>query len=121
MFALLGFLTLQVMSGLASDDEIAFAGPLTRFIPGDLVSLATWYHKAVGQWVVIGLAVLHIAAVLYYLWRKKQNLIAPMVHGDKRLPIPASASRDDARTRVLALVVLAACGAAANWIAALGG
>lgn len=121
VFALLAALMLQVLSGLFSDDEIAFAGPLTRFVSGDTVSLATWYHKAIGQWLVIGLVVLHIVAVLYYLWRKKHNLITPMVLGDKHLPAPASASRDDTGSRLLALVLLAACGVAAKMVGQLGG
>ena len=32
VFAMLGFLLAQVGTGLLSDDEIAFAGPLTRFV-----------------------------------------------------------------------------------------
>lgn len=121
VFGLLGALALQVLSGLTSDDEIAFAGPLTRFASGDWVSLATWYHKAVGQWLVIGLVALHIAAVLFYLWCKKQNLVGPMLQGDKHLGTQAPASRDDAPARMLALAVMAACAAAANWVAGLGG
>lgn len=121
VFGLLGALAVQVLSGLSSDDEIAFAGPLTPFVSGDWVSLATWYHKAVGQWLVIGLVALHIAAVLFYLWRKKQNLIGPMLRGDKHLDAHAPASRDDVRSRVLAVAVMAACAAAANWVAGLGG
>ncbi|KQP21650.1 cytochrome b/b6 domain-containing protein [Pseudorhodoferax sp. Leaf267] len=121
VFALLAALLVQVLSGLTSDDEIAFAGPLSRFVSNAVVGQATWYHKAVGQWLVIGLVVLHIAAVLYYLWRKKQNLLQPMVHGDKQLASPAAASRDDGASRMLALVLLLLCGAAANWISSLGG
>ena len=34
MFALLGFLTLQVATGLVADDEIATVGPLIGFIRG---------------------------------------------------------------------------------------
>lgn len=119
VFALLLVLALQVASGLMSDDEIAFSGPLARFVPGSTVSLATWYHKAVGQWAVIGLVVLHVLAVLFYLWGKKQNLITPMLGGDKQLAAPAPVSRDDAAARLLAAVVMAACGAAAWWVASL--
>lgn len=120
VFAMLAALGLQVLSGLSSDDEIAFAGPLSRFVSGDVVQLATWYHKAVGQWVVIALIVLHVAAVLYYLRRKKNNLIAPMLRGDKQLAIATAASRDDTGSRALALVLLAVCATFANWVAGLG-
>jgi cytochrome b len=106
VFALLLFLLAQVSTGLLSDDEIAAAGPLTHLVSGRVVSLATWYHREVGKWVLIVLVCLHILAILYYLWRKRQNLITPMFTGDKVLLQPAAAARDDTRTRLLALVLV---------------
>lgn len=120
VFALLGVLALQVASGLSSDDEIAFAGPLARFLPGGLVSQATAYHKNWGQWLVIALVLLHIAAVLFYLWARRQNLVRPMLDGDKHLPLPAPSSRDDARSRMLALTIAGISAAAAYWVSGLG-
>jgi cytochrome b len=109
VFALLIVLLAQVATGLVSDDEIASAGPLTHLVPGAWVSLSSWYHRAVGQWVLIGLVGLHIAAVLWYLWGREQNLILPMVSGDKLLPEAVEAARDDVRSRLLALVLLLLC------------
>lgn len=106
VFALLLLLLAQVGTGLISDDEIASAGPLTHLVSGRIVSLATWYHAKVGQWVLIALVSLHVLAVLYYLWAKRQNLIRPMFNGDKVLSHAADAARDDTRARVLALVLL---------------
>ena len=83
VFAMLAFLLAQVATGLISDDEIAFTGPLNRFVATGKGLAATWYHKQVGQWVLIGLVVLHVLAILYYLRRKKDNLVKPMVAGDK--------------------------------------
>jgi cytochrome b len=120
VFAMLGVLALQVASGLSSDDEIAFAGPLTRFISGDLVGLASSYHKGWGQWLVIGLVALHVAAVLFYLWGRRQNLIRPMLAGDKALAQPMAASRDDTGSRLLALCLAAACAGIAFWVSGLG-
>ncbi len=120
VFALLAVLLLQVVSGLSSDDEIAFAGPLTSFLPGDVVSQATRYHKDWGQWLVLGLIALHITAVLYYVWARKQALIRPMVDGDKTLAVPATASRDDAGMRLRALLILALCSAVAYGVSILG-
>lgn len=106
VFALLLFLLAQVGTGLFSDDEIASSGPLTRFASGNLVSLATWYHREVGKPVLIGLVVLHILAIIYYLWRKRQNLVLPMIWGDKALAHPVAPSRDDAGSRLLAVGLL---------------
>ncbi len=118
VFALLAVLFAQVGSGLLSDDEIAFAGPLTRFVSGATVNLATNYHKNIGKWIILGLVVLHIAAIAYYFWRK-HNLIKPMLHGDKQLEVAVLPSRDDAASRISALVIFGICGAFVAWISSL--
>jgi cytochrome b len=119
VFALLGFLALQVATGLISDDEITNQGPLARFVSNARVSLATWWHKDVGKWVIAALIVLHIAAILFYLYKKKENLIRPMIHGDKAMPQAVEASQDTGLSRALALVVLLICGGFVWWIASL--
>lgn len=120
VFALLFFLGFQVATGLVADDEISNTGPFNRFVSGDLASQASGYHAAVGQWILIALVLLHVAAVLFYLLRKRSNLISPMLHGDKSLPPQVPASRDSAATRVFAAVLVAACGAAVAWLVSLG-
>lgn len=111
VFALLAVLVAQVATGLISDDEIAFTGPLNRFVASATALAATSYHRQIGQWLVIALGVMHIVAVLFYLWRRREDLISPMLHGDKPIGTAQApglpASRDDARARLLALVVMA--------------
>jgi cytochrome b len=121
VFAMLLVLLAQVGTGLIADDEIAFTGPLNRFVASSTGLAATWYHKAVGQWLIVGLVLLHVAAIVYYLKKKRENLVRPMVVGDKDLAAPAAASRDDARSRAVALVVVAACAALVTWIVSLRG
>jgi cytochrome b len=121
VFAMLAVLLAQVGSGLVSDDEIAFQGPLNRFVSSATGLTATWYHKQVGQWLLVGLVVLHIAAVLYYLLRKKQNLIRPMVVGDKLTGSAVAPSRDDGWSRLVALVVFGVCASAVYLLVRLGG
>lgn len=121
VFGMLVLLAAQVGTGLVSDDEIAFTGPLNRFVSDGTGLKATWYHKEVGQWLIVALVALHVAAVLFYLVRKRQNLVRPMLVGDKELATPAKSSRDDAASRTVALAVLAACGALLAWVASLGG
>jgi len=110
VFAMLALLLAQVGSGLFSDDDIAFAGPLTRFVSNATVSLATNYHKNIGKWVILALVLLHIAAIVFYLWRK-HNLVAAMLHGDKELIVAVPSSRDNAWSRISAVVVLGICAA----------
>ncbi|MDP2449931.1 MAG: cytochrome b/b6 domain-containing protein [Polaromonas sp.] len=119
VFAMLGVLLAQVGTGLLSDDEIAFAGPLTRFVSNATVGLATDYHKNIGRWILLALVVLHIAAIVFYLWRK-HNLVGAMLHGDKELVTAVPASRDDTASRLLALGVLLVCAAGVYWISSLG-
>jgi len=119
VFALLTVLLLQEISGMASDDEIAFTGPLARFLPGRWVGLATWWHKDVGQYVLYGIIGLHLLAIVFYVLIRRHTLVRPMLHGDKQLPHAVPASRDDAASRALAAVVLAACGACAWWVSTL--
>lgn len=118
VFALLAVLLAQVASGLISDDEIASAGPLVRFVSNATSNLATNYHTNIGKWIILALVVLHIAAILFYLWRK-QNLIKPMLHGDKQLTVAMPASRDDAASRAAALVIFGICVAFVVWVASL--
>lgn len=121
VFALLLVLFVQVGSGLFSDDDIAFAGPLTALVASDWVGAATSYHKNVGKFLVIGLVVLHLFAIAFYRWAKKSALVRPMLTGDKRLAQPARSSRDTAASRISALVVLVLCATVVNRLVALGG
>lgn len=106
VFALLVLLVLQVATGLVADDEVATVGPLNRFVEPVLGLAASTWHKRVGQYAIIALAVLHVAAVLYYLRAKRRNLIAPMWHGDKLLAPGTPASADGLRQRVLAAALI---------------
>ena len=118
VFALLGFLAAQVSTGLLSDDEVAYSGPLTHLVSNATVELATFYHAAVGKWALLGLVLLHIGAVIVYQWRQ-HKLINAMMHGDKTLPLAVPSSRDDLVSRTTALVIFALCGAGAYWISTL--
>jgi cytochrome b len=114
VFALLLVLLAQVTSGLFSDDEIAFAGPLTALVSGNTVSMATGYHKEVGKLILIGLVVLHLLAIGYYKKVKKTDLVGPMIHGDKALDAAVAPSRDTAGSRILALCIFGLCAFAVN-------
>lgn len=94
VLAMLVFLTMQVASGLMSDDEIAAAGPLTRFVSSAWVSNATFYHKDIGKFILLGLVVLHLLAIAFYFFRKRENLVKPMITGDKSLDFAAPSARD---------------------------
>ena len=121
VFAMLGFLLLQVGTGLFSDDEIASSGPLSKFVSEHTVGLATRYHKDFGKYILLALLLLHVAAVIFYLLRMRQNLIQPMLDGYKALPQEAQASRDDTASRLLAALVFTGCAGAVTLMVVLAG
>ncbi len=119
VLALLLVLSLQVVSGLLSDDEIAFSGPLSRFAPSEWVSLSTAYHAEWGKLILVGLVVLHLLAIGYYKWIRKTSLVAAMITGDKSTDLLQPASQDGLAQRLLALALASCCLAMAAFVASL--
>lgn len=78
--ALLLVLLAQATSGLMADDEIATQGPLAAKVSNAIVAKMSALH-AYNQWAVVALVVLHLAAIAYYQWGRRVDLIGPMVHG----------------------------------------
>jgi len=82
--ALLAALLVQVGTGLFSNDGIASEGPLAKLVSGGLSDRITTLH----HWnfrVLLVLASLHVAAVVYHWLALKENLIGAMFSGVKRL------------------------------------
>jgi len=115
VFALLFVLSVQVLTGLFVDDEIAFQGPLAKYVPNWLVSFLSEIHEG-NQVVIYTLITIHIAAIIYYKKFKGEDLIKPMISGNKEIDPSEEASylssdlgrasKDGALQRGLALVLL---------------
>ena len=115
VFALLFVLSVQVVTGLFVDDEIAFQGPFTKYVSNATVSFLSQIHEG-NQVVIYTLITIHIAAIFYYRKFKGENLIKPMISGDKEIDpseeakyLPADlgqSSRDGGLQRGLALLLL---------------
>ena len=121
VFAIIAVLLVQVSTGLVADDEIANVGPLNKLVSNALAALATSWHKQWGQWLIFLLVATHVGAIAYYYFRKKLNLVKPMLDGDKHLPADTPASADGWRQRVLALALALVCAGCAIAIVRLGG
>ena len=124
VFAMLGLLAVQVATGLFADDEISNTGPLVKFVSNTTSSAVTKWHEGYGQWLIIALIaliVLHVGAILYYLTAKRRNFVGPMVTGDRQLVAPAPHAVDNARSRTLAALLLAACAVLVGWVVGMGG
>ena len=113
VFAMLGLIGLQAVGGLFANDDIASEGPLAKFVSKATSDSITGLHQ-LNQWIILALVVLHVGAILFYLFRKRENLIRPMLDGDKAANDAGLASPDDAALRLRAAVILAIC-AGAVW------
>ena len=115
VFALLLVLSVQVFTGLFVDDEIAFQGPLEKYVPNRVVSILSEIHEG-NQVVIYTLITIHIAAIIYYKKFKGEDLITPMISGDKEINPSEEASylpsdlgrvsKDGVFQRAIALVLL---------------
>ena len=115
VFALLLVLSVQVITGLFVDDEIAFQGPLAKYVPNFLVSILSEIHEG-NQVLIYTLITIHIAAIWFYKRFKGDNLIKPMLVGDKEIDPSEEAqylasdlgqpSKDGVLQRAFALILL---------------
>lgn len=115
VLAMLLVLFAQLATGLVGDDGGGFTGPLNETVSTAVAGAATLLHKQVGQWLLLGLVLLHVAAIAFYRVVRRRKLVRAMVEGDKLLPYRVAPARDDAASRALAAAVLAACIAGVAW------
>lgn len=111
--AMLASLLVQAVSGLFADDEIMTTGPLWKYVSDDTASLFNIIHET-NALVLLTLICIHLAAILFYLVRKKQNLIVPMLSGRKTVSDSQRESLRPLEGTLRALVVLGIC-AAGTW------
>ena len=84
ILAVLLALFLQVATGLVLDPEdFVNAGPLADAVPNAIsTGTAPSLHETLGN-VILGLVVLHLAAIAFYKLWKHEDLIRPMLTGRK--------------------------------------
>lgn len=116
VFALLGVVLAQVVSGLYANDDIASEGPLVKFISKDLSDKFTWFHTEVSVNLIYLLVAMHVLAIAFYYFRKRQDLVKPMLTGDHEVEFDAAPANDSWSMRLFAAVILAACAAAVYWL-----
>lgn len=107
VYALLLVLLLQAVTGLFSNDGTFNEGPWVRWVSeatSNRLSALHYYN----HWLMVALVAVHVAAIAFYLMRR-QDLITPMLTGDK-LGVTAPAAEDNTaiRLRAIALAALAA-------------
>jgi cytochrome b len=117
VFALISLLTVQVSTGLFSNDDIAFVGPLYELIDKSLSNRLSGIHELVSN-LLIALVVMHIGAVIFHGHVKKDDLVKPMVTGWKDGVSGESAKGGGIIALVLALAFasVAVYGASGAWL-----
>jgi cytochrome b len=117
VLALIFLLTVQALTGLFANDDIAFVGPLYDLISKSLSNRLSGIHELLSN-VVIALVVLHIAAIVFYVRVKKDNLVKPMLTGWKDEAQGESAKGGGAVALIVALLIAAVAvyGASGAWL-----
>jgi cytochrome b len=80
--AMLGLLLLQAVTGLFANDDIFNSGPLYGYVTKAQSDALTGLHKGNFDWLLV-LIGLHLAAIVYYRFAKRMDLIGPMLSGRK--------------------------------------
>ncbi|MDO8989932.1 MAG: cytochrome b/b6 domain-containing protein [Sideroxyarcus sp.] len=114
VLALLGLVLLISASGLFANDDMMSEGPLAHYAGKRLSDLATAWHER-GFDLLLALVALHVAAILFYLFGKKENLVRPMLSGIKHLPQGAPKPSLHFGSVKLALLILG-CASGAVWM-----
>jgi cytochrome b len=113
ILALLALLLFQALTGLFSNDEIYNSGPLYGYVSDGQSDRLTSLHKQNFDWLLAFIG-LHLVAVAWYQWVRKQDLIRPMLTGRKPAAL-VPPSEEIPGQRLWLAAVLVALAATALW------
>jgi cytochrome b len=82
VLALLVLIATQIGTGLFANDDIVFQGPLADLVSKELSDEARAWHSLVFN-ALLGMVVLHLAAIAFYTRVKRESLLRPMITGWK--------------------------------------
>jgi cytochrome b len=107
ILAMLALVALQAGTGLFATDDIYTDGPLAHLVSDGTKKSLTTIHRTWIDYLAI-LVGLHVLAALFYTFVKKDNLIVPMVTGDKKLNGATPPVAGSARPWLAWVLILAA-------------
>ena len=107
VMAMLLILLIQAGTGLFANDDIFIEGPLYEWVSKATSDRLTSIHR-INHDVIIVLVAVHVAAVLFHLVYKKENLILPMITGMKPWKGSPRVALTPAPVWLAALVAIAA-------------
>ena len=117
VYALLIVVAVQVSAGMFSNDGSFTEGPWVKFVSNavsDRLSTLHYYNS----WLIAGLVALHVAAIAFYLLARREDLLTPMLTGDK-LGLSAPAAEDGTAIRLRAAVLAALAGGVVLYLVTL--
>jgi cytochrome b len=85
VLAMLLTLSFQATLGLFGNDDIAFTGPLQPLVSKEASDALTGLHHR-GAWLIGTLIALHLGAIAYYRLARREDLVTPMLTGQKTVP-----------------------------------
>ena len=97
-------IALQIGTGLFANDDIVTEGPLYKWVSKGTSDFLTTIHSY-NFYVLLALVSIHIAAVVFHLVYKSENLFTPIFTGNKLLSQDAASA--EARDPGLGLALLA--------------
>lgn len=107
IIALLLALFAQAISGLFMTDDVFYDAPLRSMVSESVQNLAEQTHHTAFS-ILKGLVAIHVVAALFYLVKKKENLIKPLITGIKNTTTNSSIPRQyHARAFILVLAAIA--------------
>ena len=112
--ALLLLILAQGISGLFSVDDVSFDGPLAYAFDGRFIDAATEWHDT--NWGILqALIVLHLGAIAWYQWRRRQPMVQTMWRGRSADRVSEQAPVHVGRAVGIAIVVATCLWLAIVW------
>lgn len=105
--ALLLALTFQTLTGLFSNDDIASEGPLYHLISKATSDFLSVLHKGSFN-VLLALVTIHIIVIALYFLKHRENLVKPMLTGNKLVDENTHQPRQSSVWLALILVLVVA-------------
>ena len=105
----------QAISGLFIDNEVFSTGPYNSLVSSDTEKFMSFIHHNTFD-LVLGAIALHIAAIGYYTFIKKKNLILPMITGQKSANDVDKSDAIPHSKIILAIVIATLCAAFIYWL-----
>jgi cytochrome b len=116
VLAFLCVLTLQAVSGLFANDDSTFFGPLYALVSRETSDLFARIHH-LQEPVIFALVLLHVAAIVFYVRFRKQDLLRPMITGLRDTDDAAGNAQDASGGGWLALLFCVVLAAGAAFVA----